>query len=204
MGIIYTVDPLGEFTHKLGLRSDGGAERRRPGPSTKSFDAKAMLMAAGHLKGSTRYFLPRARVTPPHQLLRQVLPWLPEELETMRKRNAMGGDRDLPAERFMEAALWLREVFLQDAVVLQHRFPGHEMFKHAVFRAPEWEKYKRELRGAMIRATREKYAAEDALKMRLSKVPLMFSGATGSVPLGAPLEAYIKCHRWDVAIQQRT
>lgn len=85
LGIRYTEDPYWRFSNMLIARILGEMELRRPDPSTKSFDANAMLMAAGRPRGSTSYSLPRGRVTPLCRLRQQVLPWLPRELEAVRR-----------------------------------------------------------------------------------------------------------------------
>lgn len=49
--------------------------------------------------------------------------------------------RDVAAEGFLKALKWLRQVFLQDAALLQRDFRNLPFFNHPLFRLAEWEPF---------------------------------------------------------------
>lgn len=74
------------------------------------------------------YFLGRAKVNPPDELLRQVFPWLEQWILRFRafaagnKEGYKGGyldQADMAGHHFIELLQWLRVVFVQDCAVLQ-------------------------------------------------------------------------------------
>jgi hypothetical protein len=89
---------------------------------------------------ASSYFVPRATVKPPATLRRRVWPqldrWreahldLPSASEVVEPNLAAGG--------FLELLDTLRDVFLQDSVFLKREYPGHPLFRDALFATAEY------------------------------------------------------------------
>jgi hypothetical protein len=80
----------------------------------------------GFLKEEGSYMLPRSEFKPPASLLKLVWPWLDEWLERVRGRAQGKGWKaggllqdDQAAASFLKLLVVLRDVFLQDAAILQ-------------------------------------------------------------------------------------
>jgi hypothetical protein len=86
------------------------------------------------------YNVPRSGVVPAPWLRSQVFP----QLEEWRDRPERLENK--AAGAFFELVEWLRDVFLQDAVILQERFPKHVIFTHALFHTPQWQEFAVRLR----------------------------------------------------------
>ena len=48
---------------------------------------------------------------------------------------------DLAGKTFLELLDWLRDILLQDAAVLQHRFPLFPLWRHPIFSHPAWRSF---------------------------------------------------------------
>jgi hypothetical protein len=95
---------------------------------------KLLHRMAGFLKDEGSYMLPRAEFKPPASLLKQVWPWLDEWLNRVYARAQGKGwkagglsQEDNAAAGFLKLLVILRDVFLQDAAILQlsKSFPSY-------------------------------------------------------------------------------
>ena len=50
-------------------------------------------------------------------------------------------DCDLAGKAFLELLDWFRDILLQDAAVLQHKFPFFPLWRHPVFSHPGWRPF---------------------------------------------------------------
>lgn len=87
---------------------------------------------------SRYYYLPRARVHPPEELLRQIWP----ELDVWRQELSTGRyNEDLAARAFCELLQQFRITILQDSVLLRKRYPANPLWCHRVFGHPLYEAF---------------------------------------------------------------
>src|ERR1700721_467182 len=94
------------------------------------------------------FFLPRAQVAPPPELLQKIWPWVEEWKERFRKRSSRktweeGGldEDDIAGQGFLALLCHLRVVLLQDLAVLQPEYPNLPFFQHEIFSMPGWTSY---------------------------------------------------------------
>jgi hypothetical protein len=108
-----------------------------------------MRAAAGWPREGQCFYLKRA-VDPPEALRREVFPWVDGWLERYRLASLSGAtfaeggldnDPDLSGEVLLRLLSVLRDVFLQDAAVLQARYPENPLWRHTVFRHPAWRPF---------------------------------------------------------------
>lgn len=100
-----------------------------------------MLTLAGFPpEQSGTYFLTRGGERPPEQLMRKVFPWIEEWEERFRERTKLktylqGGldEDDIAGKNFIILCKQLREVFLQDAAVLQKEYSDHPIYQDKLF-----------------------------------------------------------------------
>ncbi|KJZ70672.1 hypothetical protein HIM_09945 [Hirsutella minnesotensis 3608] len=85
----------------------------------------------------------RAGVTPPEVLLSMIWP----ELDHWRGRLGPGTkqENDLAAMGSTNLLFYLREVVLQDSVVLMKKYPGSPVWNHPVFRHPAYAPFAQQL-----------------------------------------------------------
>jgi hypothetical protein len=103
-----------------------------------------MRIVAGHDKKKGNFFLRRADVEPPPVFSQQIWPWI-EGWEARfraqregRKWEEGGVDKeDKAAVAFLKLLKRLRIVLLQDAAILQRKFPQMAILAHRVFATPE-------------------------------------------------------------------
>ena len=126
---------------------------------------KFLRKAAGFSATEGSYFLARAQVKPPPQLLRLVWPqlegWQDRVAASLEgKKWKAGGLKkpDLATARFLSFLMQLRLVFLQDAALLQERFPTHPIFGHSLFRLGEWADFARQVQLAQAGASESRSA----------------------------------------------
>jgi hypothetical protein len=50
-------------------------------------------------------------------------------------------NRDIAAQRFLEALIWLRTVLCQDIALLQLDYPDHPVCANFLFKGRAWEKF---------------------------------------------------------------
>jgi hypothetical protein len=108
-----------------------------------------MRVIAGFSGTIGHYHLRRAGVKPPKALKGQLWPWVDSWLERYKAcivsgcSFADGGldSCDLAGKTFLELLDWLRDILLQDAAVLQHRFPLFPLWRHPIFSHPAWRSF---------------------------------------------------------------
>ena len=118
---------------------------------------KFMRRVAGFTSEEGGYFLPRAQVSPPPELLQKIWPWVEEWEERFRKRSLRktweeGGldEDDVAGQGFLALLCHLRVVLLQDLAVLQPDYPDLPFFQHEVFSMPSWIPYSEVVRAAVL------------------------------------------------------
>jgi hypothetical protein len=118
---------------------------------------KFMRRVAGFTNDNGGYFLPRAQVAPPPELLQKIWPWVEEWEERFRKRSSRktweeGGldEDDVAGQGFLTLLRHLRVVLLQDLAVLQPDYPDLPFFQHEVFSMPSWIPYSEVVRAAVL------------------------------------------------------
>ena len=118
---------------------------------------KFMRRVAGFTSDEGGYFLPRAQVVPPPELLQKIWPWVEEWEERFRKRSLRktwedGGldEDDVAGQGFLALLSHLRVVLLQDLAVLQPDYPDLPFFQHEIFDMPSWIPYSEVVRAAVL------------------------------------------------------
>jgi hypothetical protein len=98
---------------------------------------------AGHPVQVGCFEIRRAAVAPPSVLLSLILP----ELDIWKDRFGLnpGQINDLAATGLTNLLFYLREVILQDSVMLRSRFPDNAVWTHPVFQHAAYEPYAREV-----------------------------------------------------------
>ena len=96
-----------------------------------------MRSMAGHPAGMGCFEIRRAAVQPPDELLSQIWP----ELDCWKGCFGPGEGQinDLAAMGLTDLLLYLREVILQDSIILRKRFPRSPVWDHAVFQNKAYE-----------------------------------------------------------------
>jgi hypothetical protein len=79
----------------------------------------------------------------PACLLQKVMPNL-DELVTLARECYTKYELDMSSVRFLETLVYLRRVFLEDAVMKQPLFPDFPAYTHSVFMDPAWKVYAEE------------------------------------------------------------
>jgi hypothetical protein len=72
-------------------------------------------------------------------------------------------DCDIAGKQFLELLAWLRDIFLQDAAILQHQFPLFPLWQHPIFCSPDWRSF-------ADRVLVAHSIAEEPMDMRIRKV----------------------------------
>ncbi|KAM4062505.1 centromere DNA-binding protein complex CBF3 subunit, domain 2 domain-containing protein [Hirsutella rhossiliensis] len=108
-----------------------------------SLPRKFMRTMAGHPPQAGCFEIRRAGVTPPEVLLSMIWP----ELDRWRGRFGPGTEQenDLAAMGSTNLIFYLREVVLQDSVVLMKKYPGSPVWNHPVFRHPAYAPFAHQL-----------------------------------------------------------
>jgi hypothetical protein len=107
-----------------------------------------MRSVAGFGATAGSYHLKRAVPKPSDGLLRQILPWV--DAATQAYANDEIRPADLTGREFLGLLRELRIVFLQDAAILQLAYPRLGLWRHVVFKDPEWPAF-----AAAVRACEE-------------------------------------------------
>ncbi|KAE8235178.1 hypothetical protein A4X06_0g9940, partial [Tilletia controversa] len=141
----------------LGGWSDGGAFRSC---YDRSFPLDAIWAVAGfNGQDLDSYHVPRSHTKPPQSLLRQLFPWVEEEREKLKERQAANQHAsDFALSAFLSCLEWFREVILQDAAVLSLRayWSEFQFFPTcATFASAEFHQFAAELAKSMKTADSE-------------------------------------------------
>ena len=112
-----------------------------------SLPREFMRLMSGHPAQRGCFEVRQAAVTPPDALLSLIWP----DLDDWRGRFGPGFDQinDLAAMGITNLLFYLREVVLQDSVLLRDAFPDHPVWEHPVFRHPAYQPFADELREAI-------------------------------------------------------
>lgn len=92
---------------------------------------------AGFNSHGGEFFLPRAECSIPDELRTTVFPWIEEYEELFDK----GELNDIAGHGFLKLLTYLREVLLQDSVLLRHAYPKHAIWTHSLFSTPEYQAF---------------------------------------------------------------
>jgi len=87
------------------------------------------------------YFVPRATVTPPRELLCQIWPELDAWITAFKDPEENDVETTMAADGVLELLTWLREMVLQDAVGMRKHFPTHPIFSEPVFHTTEFDSF---------------------------------------------------------------
>lgn len=83
------------------------------------------------------YFVPRATVKPPSELLSKIFPDL-DHWKKEFENETSDVERTIAADGFLALMTWLREVILQDAVFMRELYPDHPIFSDPLFCTPQF------------------------------------------------------------------
>ncbi|KAN0066630.1 Transcriptional activator of glycolytic enzymes domain containing protein [Elaphomyces granulatus] len=103
-------------------------------------------VAAGFSERQGEYYLPRARISPPDELLPLI--W-PELDKWPREAFAHGRIEDMAACAFTDLLLHLRQVILQDSVELRPLFPQNPVWTHEVFQHESYARFAEQARSEL-------------------------------------------------------
>lgn len=99
-----------------------------------------MRTMAGFPSGEGHFYLPRAQIQPPENLVRKVFP----EVDYWYERISSGACQQSAAARgFLDLLKQLRVTFLQDSVFMSEKQPGHTLWQDELFSSPEYVQFKR-------------------------------------------------------------
>jgi hypothetical protein len=110
------------------------------------FSRPALRAAAGFdpdWAGS--YFVPRAQVKPPIELMRKVYPDVDLWRTAHEDPERSGVEDNKAARMILELLEWLREVILQNTPYLQTEFPEHPIWQDPLFRHPAYATWSSDL-----------------------------------------------------------
>src|SRR5688572_1403310 len=105
---------------------------------------KFMHTMAGHPAQMGYFEIRRASVTPPDELMSMIWP----ELEGWKGcfGPGEGQTHDLAAMGLTSLLFYLREVILQDAVILREQFPNSQVWNHPVFQHKAYAPFAQQVR----------------------------------------------------------
>jgi hypothetical protein len=112
-----------------------------------SLPRKFMRIMAGHPPQMGCFEIRRASVTPRGKLLSLIWPQLDQWKDRFGPRE--GQSNDLAAMGLTDLLFYLREVILQDSVILRERFPNCPIWNHPVFQHEAYEEFCVEVRNAV-------------------------------------------------------
>jgi hypothetical protein len=135
---------------------------------------KAMRIMGGHEENKNLMFLPRAEITPPESLVRQIFPFLEEE---MKKDNFLKRPTTLA---FLNMLKRLRVVILQDVAVLKNMGRTHKFFEAPVFCSNEFENFRKSVSEVVASAMDTSDAnVEKVLPGLMKRLDIMHSDMKG-------------------------
>jgi hypothetical protein len=103
---------------------------------------KGARMMAGQENERGRFYLSRECLDPPENLRRMIFPHLEESIELVEGRSSSINVDDKVPDIVMAVFNWFRTVILQDAVVLNERFPALPIWERRPFNTPQFEQFK--------------------------------------------------------------
>jgi len=106
---------------------------------------QCMFALAGFHPLEGDYTIPRAAVKPPENLLRQIFPWVEDELEKANERARHEATRDLACVYHLMLLMEFRNVLLQDAPFMMLNHPDHPVLQHPIFTSHEFKVFAREV-----------------------------------------------------------
>lgn len=136
-----------------------------------SLPREAMRTLAGFEPAKGSYFLARASVEPPVNLLSQIFSQVEMWQESI---NSGRCEQTIAAGGFLELLQYLRKVLLQDAVLMSDMAPQHSIWRHPLFQSTEFLEYRSEAK----RAIRE---TENPAEQRLQKAMPVLSAKIDGV-----------------------
>jgi hypothetical protein len=112
-----------------------------------SLPREFMRRMAGHPAQVGCFEIRRASIVPPDELLSQIWP----ELDIWRDRFGplQGQVNDLAAMGLTSLLFYLREVILQDSVVLRRQFPDNAIWMHPVFQHPAYAPFAQQVEASI-------------------------------------------------------
>jgi Centromere DNA-binding protein complex CBF3 subunit, domain 2 len=129
-----------------------------------------MRKVAGHVHQG-RYFIDRAQITPPEELLCQIFPQAVKDLELM-KRGVYHAS--LSGQGFLEIMKYMRTIFLQNSILLRERFSEYPNFNTPLFRHPFYALFAAEIKAACdnpeIRMNEQLHIVAPAIKRKLNGI----------------------------------
>jgi hypothetical protein len=108
---------------------------------------KFMRTMAGHPSQIGCFEIPHGNIRPPAILLSQIWPQL--SIWEGRFGTQDGQINDLAAAGLTSLLFYLREVILQDSVVLRQQFPQHPVWNHPVFQHPSYSAFAQEVKASL-------------------------------------------------------
>lgn len=121
-----------------------------------------------------RYWVPRADIAPPPELLATIFPWIEEAYSSYQKRASSDPHcNDFALDGFLKVLAWFRSVLLQDLAVLRSRFPAAPIFSFAPFNTPAFDIFASHL-------VKNVDAAEQAKAQEFPELPSSISDALGT------------------------
>ncbi|KAM4067426.1 centromere DNA-binding protein complex CBF3 subunit [Hirsutella rhossiliensis] len=140
--LLYRWD-LGRISEDQIRRAGRWNQEQMVGCYLNSLPRKFMRTMAGHPPQAGCFEIRRAGVTPPEVLLSMIWP----EPDSWRGRFGPGTEQenDLAAMGSTNLIFYLREVVLQDSVVLMKKYPGSPVWNHPVFRHPAYAPFAHQL-----------------------------------------------------------
>jgi hypothetical protein len=134
-----------------------------------------MRRMAGHPVQVGCFEIGRAAVAPPNVLLSLIWP----ELDIWKDRFWLnpGQINDLAATGLTNLLFYLREVILQESVMLRSRFPDNAVWTHPVFQHAAYEPYAREVAKQLYGGE-----SENQLSQLYQALPQLVRGSLGEGP----------------------
>jgi hypothetical protein len=96
---------------------------------------------AGFNVAGGQFLLPRAECEVPEELARSVFP----AIEGVQSQLDEGQVHDIAGQGFLRLLIYLREVILQDSVLLRREYPDHPLWNHELFKTPCYGTFARAL-----------------------------------------------------------
>src|SRR5271156_5702089 len=105
-----------------------------------------MRVVAGFGSAKGTYYLRRSQESPPPAFAAKLWPWINAAIADYTADGVL--NPDLAGKEFLSLLQRLRYVFLQDAALLQPRFPRLYLWRLALFKDPAWPPFAERVRAA--------------------------------------------------------